>query len=683
MSIDQDASPRPGSSAALLDAVDPAGLAGAEMVEFARQCARERNQATARFLTALHEAGRAEEGRRARRAVLDEFSGDEAAAALGWSRAMAARWLDLADDLQLRLVEVHAAMRGGDLDDTKARVFSDWTRDLCDDHAHHVCTEVLPEAPQLPVGALIERIQQVAAALDPEWAARREQAAQRRARVVASRNPSGTANLGGYDLPLDRAVLGMARLEALAATLRRRGVRVRIEGLRAEVLMTLLDGSAAGLDDDALLDLLVEALGPGEDPGPDGPGPDDAGPDDSGPHDGPHDSGPDDSGPDDSGPDDTGPDDTGPDDSSDDSVDAEPGSAVDPADPPDEPSPEPPRSSGVRTGTVEVRLRLTTALGLDELPATIPGWGTVLTGTARSLLDRYRDGEWRVVLTDDHGRLQHLLLARRRPRPPSPRRPARRGRRGPAIVEIQVPTTLLAALVPDDHGSWASLLRELQARLGELDPAAPDPPDQGVEPDAARHRRPSAEVDRWVRVRDRRCVAPSCRRPAHAADLDHTVDHALGGPTLSGNLGAWCRHHHRAKHHGGWRVEQPAPGHFLVTTRAGAGYEVRPARILEPLPAPRPGPAPRPLPTHESDEHDRPNDEHDDPPRGLHRAREGATRAAADDGHDHQRVPGPAPRGAGRTNGQLASLRRARGDSAGEGGTTAATPPGLDPDPPF
>ncbi|HWN28748.1 MAG TPA: HNH endonuclease signature motif containing protein, partial [Actinomycetospora sp.] len=187
---------------------------------------------------------------------------------------------------------------------------------------------------------------------------------------------------------------------------------------------------------------------------------------------------------------------------------------------------------------------------------------------------------------------------------------------------------------------------ELQARLGELDPAAPDPPDQGVDPAAARHRRPSAEVGRWVRVRDRRCVAPSCRRPAHAADLDHTVDHAVGGPTLSGNLGAWCRHHHRAKHHGGWRVEQPAPGHFLVTTRAGAGYEVvRPARILEPLPAPRPAPAPRPLPAHESDEHDRPNDEHDDPPRGLHRTRVGATRGAVDDGYDHQRVPGPAPRG--------------------------------------
>jgi hypothetical protein len=441
---------------------------------------------------------------------------------------------------------------------------------------------------------------------------------------------------------VDRAVLGMARLEALAATLRRRGVRVRIEGLRTEVLMTLLDGSAAGLDDDALIDLMVESLGPG-----DAAGPDDAGPDDSGPDDGP-----------DHGPDASRPDDAEPDDPETCPVPSDGDTGTEAADlrgpSPDVASGEAPRSSGVRTGTVETRVRLTTALGLDDLPATVPGWGTVLAGTARSLLDHHRDGEWRVVLTDDRGRLQHLLLARRRPRPPGPRRPerrGRRGRRGPAIVELQVPTTSLAALDPDDHGAWAPLLRELRARLGELDPAAHDPPDPGVDPDAARHRRPSAEVDRWVRVRDRRCVAPSCRRPAHAADLDHTVDHGRGGPTLSGNLGAWCRHHHRAKHHGGWRVEQPVPGHFRVTTRAGARYEVRPARVLEPLPTPRPAPTPRPLPVHERDP-DRPDDEHDDhddPLRGLHRTRRGST-----------------PAGGGRCAGQAVT-----------------TPPGPDPDPPF
>ena len=122
-------------------------------------------------------------------------------------------------------------------------------------------------------------------------------------------------------------------------------------------------------------------------------------------------------------------------------------------------------------------------------------------------------------------------------------------------------------------------------------------------------------MDRWVRVRDRHCVAPGCRRPAYASDLDHTLDHALGGPSLSWNCGVWCRHHHRTKHEGGWRVTQPAPGRFHITTRAGARHIVEPPRIIEPLPAPHPGDGPRPLPTHEAldptdheDDDDHPDD---------------------------------------------------------------------------
>ncbi|MDD7934097.1 DUF222 domain-containing protein, partial [Actinomycetospora straminea] len=518
----------PGGPVDVLDAVDPAELASAQVVDFARDCFRARNQATARFLTALHEAGRTEEGRKGRRALLDEFSGDEAAAALGWSRAMACRWLDLADDLLCRLPEVHAAMRGGELEDTKARVVSDWTRDLADDHAHHVCTEVLPEAPRLPVGALIERIQQLAAALDPDWAARREQAAEKRARVLASRNPTGTANLAGHDLPLERAAVSMARLEALAARLRRRGVPIRIEALRAEVYLTLLDGTAAGLDDDTLLDLLTTRLTPPDEPdqpdgagdqpppGPDnGPngGPDDRdSPDDSGPGDGPPGDGADDSGRDRGGPDGRagsegsggpgdGPDQHGRADASDDDrdQDVDPGGEAAHAAADD----QAPSGPVVRDGTVEVRLRLTTALGLDDLPAQIPRWGTALAPTARNLLTRYHHGEWRIVLTDDTGRLQHLLLARHRPhppdqpprepsspagRPPGPRRDRRRGRHGPAIVELQVPTTLLAALDPADHPTWAPLLTELHRRLPHLtDDTAGRAPDEHLDPAHATH----------------------------------------------------------------------------------------------------------------------------------------------------------------------------------------------------
>ena len=264
-----------------------------------------------------------------------------------------------------------------------------------------------------------------------------------------------------------------------------------------------------------------------------------------------------------------------------------------------------PRAGVVREGIVEVRLRLSTALGLDDMPAQVPGWGTVLAGTARDLLDRHRHSEWRIVLTDDDGRLRQVLLPRRRPprsaeRPAGPHRPEdRRGTGRHAIVELQAPTTLLAALTPHDHGTWAPMLHELQHRLATDHP--PDrppgsPPDHGVTPAQARRRRPGAEVDRWVRVRDRQCVAPGCRRPAYASDLDHTLDHALGGPSLSWNCGVWCRHHHRTKHEGGWRVTQPSPGRFHITTRAGAHHSSNhPAssnRSPHPTPATSPGPCP-------------------------------------------------------------------------------------------
>ncbi|HSK59705.1 MAG TPA: HNH endonuclease signature motif containing protein [Actinomycetospora sp.] len=216
----------------------------------------------------------------------------------------------------------------------------------------------------------------------------------------------------------------------------------------------------------------------------------------------------------------------------------------------------------------------------------------------------------RLVLTDDDGRLRRVLLPRRRPRPPGPRT----GPGSTAIVELAAPATLLAALDPDDHAPWAGLLRELRARL---DQGVDGPPDRHPTPADAARRHPRIDIDRWVRIRDRRCVAPGCRRPAYAGDLDHTVDHALGGPSLSWNCGVWCRHHHRAKHDGGWRVTQPAPGRFHITTRAGARHVVEPPRIVDPLPTPRPADRPRPLPEHEQHP---PGDDADDEQTPLARA---------------------------------------------------------------
>ncbi|MHC1560012.1 HNH endonuclease signature motif containing protein [Actinomycetospora sp. C-140] len=648
---------------AALEGLSPAALTGDDLAAYLRACAREQSRGTARVLDAMHHLGRARADTTVRHASTDEFSGDEICGVLGWSRTMANRKLDLADDLAVRLPEVGDALWEGRLDEPKATRFCEWTRDLADDHARAVCEELLAEAPELPVGELIRRIEQSAAAIDAEWAERRAKRAEKQARVILSPNPTGTATLSVCDVSAPAGLAMRDRVDALAAAVRALGVLIPVGTLRATVAERLLDGSMAGLDDHRVaLILAAEYHAQGEpgpaddhssDDGPSGDEPDDDEPDDGpdegpddgpdeGPDDGPHgpagpDDGPADGGPDggaaDSGAGDSPGDDSPGDDSPGDDSPGDHSPGDDPGDGSDDhgttsvgPSDDPLEGArgqgvldlpdlpdptvigsergpgGIRTGTCEVRLRLTTALGLDRFPGCVPGYGTVLAHDARTLVERHHAGEWRVVLTDDDGRLEHLLLARRRPRrPPGPgsRDDARHRGTGAqprtTIVELQVPTTVLAALNPDDHGDWGPLLTELQQRLRDLGDRAPGSPPPESAADLAR-RRPRAEVARWLRVRDRHCVAPCCRQPAHKAELDHTLDRALGGPTASWNLGVWDEHHHRAKHRAGWQVRQPQPGHFAIRTRAGVHHTTRPKRIIEPLPAPRPAARPRPLP---------------------------------------------------------------------------------------
>ena len=64
----------------------------------------------------------------------------------------------LAYDLLTRLPAVHAAMEAGVLDEPRGRVFSDWTTELRPEAARAVCAELLPRAPGLTTGQLIEQI---------------------------------------------------------------------------------------------------------------------------------------------------------------------------------------------------------------------------------------------------------------------------------------------------------------------------------------------------------------------------------------------------------------------------------------------------------------------------------------------------------------------------------------------
>ncbi|MGH7747554.1 MAG: hypothetical protein ACREQ5_22760, partial [Candidatus Dormibacteria bacterium] len=56
---------------------------------------------------------------------------------------------------------------------------------------------------------------------------------------------------------------------------------------------------------------------------------------------------------------------------------------------------------------IEVRVRLSTLLGLDDHPAELPGWGPIPAAAARDLVATQHHAEWRIAIVDTDGYLLH------------------------------------------------------------------------------------------------------------------------------------------------------------------------------------------------------------------------------------------------------------------------------------
>lgn len=151
---------------------------------------------------------------------------------------------------------------------------------------------------------------------------------------------------------------------------------------------------------------------------------------------------------------------------------------------------------------VDIRVDLTTLLGLSESAAEIPGWGPVSAEVARRVVDEQHDALWSFAVTGDD----------------------------------------------DQNLVWSGVTR----------------------------RRPTAAQSRHVQARDSTCVFPGCRIPARSSDLDHRVSHPEGGPTHTANLAPLCRHDHRLKHEGGWKLTRAADGTYNWTSRLGQKYVTYP-----------------------------------------------------------------------------------------------------------
>jgi hypothetical protein len=624
----------------LLARIDVERISGFDTVEVLKAAYRQFCHERARFLAVLLEVGLREpfSGDSVRRSeVPDEFGPDEARAALVWSRRRSDSTFERAWDVHRRLPMLGEAMLAGSLDEPRAAAFIRWTAGLTVEQAHRVCDLLLPEAPGWTVGELVEQIQRMVLAIDPEWAEKQYRSAVRRRRVIGIRNEDGTATVSGLDLPLDRAAAGCERIDDLARACKRAGDARPIDHIRADLFLGSLDGSFEGMSDEQMVAHVLAH--PFIDPEPASPPPAPPSPAGTKGNRTRHDPGRDprrdprrDEG---SGP-----------------GGARPTAPTDP--PGDEPGPTPsatsreepandqapasnsgplPRTApgtdtdavpdantntnmnmksgeGLPCGTApvgatrrvprtgravsEVRVELTALLGLDEHPAHVPGWGHVHAGLARQMVAGMFSGEWRFAVCTDDGHLLHTGVTRHRPCASSAR-PMRDTCRG-GIVELQITETCLAHLVKNlpDLGLWAALVGDLARQtvqaVKQIRGRAAGGTADVQTGNRDRRRRAHATLRRYVQIRGRVCSRPGCRVPAIKTDQDHAIDWAARGTSTDDNLHLACRHDHRAKHEGGWRVTMPEPTLIVWISPLGHRYPARLPPIMTPalLPCPQP-----------------------------------------------------------------------------------------------
>ena len=192
---------------------------------------------------------------------------------------------------------------------------------------------------------------------------------------------------------------------------------------------------------------------------------------------------------------------------------------------------------------LHVHVPLATALGASSTPGLLDGYGPVSADHARRLLPSAT--LHRVLVDPTTGR-------------PVRTDPAPRQRRAPTVPrsDEQIRAELLGMLPSD----------------ADVRPT-PEP----VEPQY----RPSAGLQRLVRLRDPFCTAPGCSSRSAKCDLDHWVPYP-SGPTSAANLAPLSRRCHRAKTIS-WTVTRNPDGGCQWRGPTGRSYYVSPP--WEPPPA--------------------------------------------------------------------------------------------------
>jgi hypothetical protein len=449
---------------------------------------------------------------------VEEFAADQLAHELHITLPSAAAQMDYASTVTSRLPATYAALRAGTIHPVHVRIIEDETWILSAEDAAKADAVLAAAAGSLTFGKLRSAAHRLVLELDPESAARRKDQASRDAHVRRFREDSGNAGMIARELPPDEVLASWQNVEQRALDLRAAGVPGTLEELRVRAYLDLLQERdsrrvPASPDDTA------EPGGP--DGGGSGPGGGGSGGPDSGEGGG-------------GGPGGPG---NGP-------VDSPGGGGS-------------ARRAGQDAGPslaalVNITVPWSAFAGQSGSLADVAGFGLVDADDARDLAAAAaRDPRTRwcvTVLHPDGTAAAHGCAAGRHPPP-----------RGPTPGPDPPPGT-----GPRD---WIDQLRIKLTPIAR-GTCGHDHAEPGY--------RPSRKLQHLVKVRNARCTAPGCGRPAGRCDLDHTIAWQEGGLTCECDLAPLCRHHHRCKQAQGWRLGQPEPGVLVWRTPAGRTYVTGP-----------------------------------------------------------------------------------------------------------
>ncbi|MCE0764424.1 13E12 repeat family protein [Pseudonocardia kujensis] len=431
---------------------------------------------------------------------------DEIRAALAWTRRAADGCADEAVALVVELPAVWAALECGHIDWPKAAVFLRHLVGLPAGQVGHLRALVLPRARRWTTSEISRRLRRLILEIDPAHDERLFRRAHARRSVSACVTEDGTATLSAHGVAPEDADAAVARIDRLAHLVRRGGHPGRLDQIRVDLFVGFLDGRLHMLTDAEVIAALLHDAASDTPDAPTGRAPARPPRPRSAPPDGPaavpclagrteiEPAGTDRAEPKDS----------------ETKLAAERGSGGS--------EPVESRGRGAAAGTpanprrgVAVQIALSTLLGLDERPATLPALGPIPASRARRLVAAQHRAPWRYALTGPDGRLIRAGALRTRPHPVDLGPPtAATDPAAPGLVDLLVDAALLTRLTAPDSDlpdSWRPVLAEIHAARGRAlddDPGA---------------RFPHTGLRRHVELRDRHCTFTGCLAPARTADL--------------------------------------------------------------------------------------------------------------------------------------------------------------------